>query len=255
MRTHGGDCAALLACAQGDPLYSPVCAGGQVQGGALMHCHAPAEATAPAGAAGRVTTLAAAAGALDAAAARAASKALIEAAQATVGDCQLKGEETQLGSSIPYSECKVERPAVEAYEARLAALEQATAGLRPEQQPALASLRDHARHYRDWLKSALATGQTRGALFLYQRLAIAHNAAHPDGRTWVDPPRVLTLFFGLTGSNSWDYYRNHDGKGAQRKAEWEAGGEPLTYLETSAGIRGPYWYRQGERVRFAWGDN
>ena len=86
----------------------------------------------------------------------------------------------------------------------------------------------------------LVSHYTRGASALYQELAFSFNAWQPKNAVFIDSPRMLNLYFGLSGLPQLDYFRNLRHDGAKRKAEFVASGQHLIWRRGPNGFEGPF---------------
>jgi hypothetical protein len=244
LETYEAECPKLLACAEGDPLFPPRCAPGFHNAGATLHCAPGAPSTsAPAASSGPPVARPSAPSPELSAAAR----GLMQSAEAFVGnDCRLGAEEIELISIIPYDRCPTSQSLVERYERAWAAFD----GL-SSKTPLLgegATFRDKARAFGTFTRSALASGDTRGTAAFLQGLALSFNAWLPELKVPVDPPRLVALYFGLSGVPSTDYFRNLRHDGAKRRAEFEASGKHFIWRRGPNGFEGPYLEGDGRVV-------
>jgi hypothetical protein len=248
VETYGADCKQLLACAEGNPLAPPRCAPGSSNAGATLRCRVsppvtavPAVVQAPAASAGAAAEL------------RSAGAALIAAAQSFVGDdCKLGADDVELISVVPYDRCPTSEALVKAYETTLAAFEEragpaALAG-------AAGSFREKARAFAEFTRAALQASDTRGTAALLQDLSLAYNAWQPDKPVPVDAPRMVALYFGVSGVSRTDYFRNLHRDGPERKAAFEKSGKHLIWRRGPNGFEGPYLEGDG-RVVGGYGSN
>jgi acetyltransferase AlgX (SGNH hydrolase-like protein) len=236
VKTYDADCQKLLACAQGDALSPPRCARGFSNAGASLHCLSGAVPTPP------VVV------AVDASAVKpsapppelhAAAETLVKSAQAFVGPgCRLGADDIELISIVPYDRCPTDAPTVFAYDEAWKVFD-SLASRAPQQGPA-ATFREKAYAFGSFIKAALASGDTRGTAAFLQDLALAHNAWLPDAPMPVDAPRIVALYFGLSGIPKTDYFRNLRKDGEKRKAAFEASGKHFLWRRGPNGFEGPY---------------
>ncbi len=237
MRSYLGQCAEVLACTEGNPLFAPKCESGAVNTGATSRClkgeptvltstQATAESTSPLVAA-------------DETALQSAAQKVVVAAQAFVGDgCRLGADAVELVSVIPFDRCPIDDSMVKAYLAALSEFDKLTHGVRiaPEAQTFV----EKSGWFASWVKIALASHDTRGTSALYQDLALAFNAWQPKAQVFVDSPGMINSYFGLSGRPGNDYFRNLHGDGAKRKADFIASGKHLVWRRGPNGFEGPF---------------
>lgn len=244
VRTYEGDCTKLLSCAQGDPLFAPRCLPGHHNAGATLHCAPGASpqaaltaSTAPTGPT-NPTVPTDPARTMDPEL-RAAAQALIQSAQAFVGhDCKLGADEIEIISIVPYDRCPTSSSLVAEYERGWTAFEALSHQARLAGDAA--NFRDHARAFGAFVKAALASGDTRGTAAFLQGMALSYNAWRPEARVPVDPPRIVALYFGLSGVPNTDYFRNLQKDGEKRRAAFEASGKHFIWRRGPNGFEGPY---------------
>jgi hypothetical protein len=168
-------------------------------------------------------------------AAEAAAASLIASAQAFVGPkCRLAYDSASLVDSIPYDDCPTEQRVVDDYAAALAGLEGVSL------QGLGATFRDKARAFGNFTRLALQSKTTRGTAAFLQELTLAYNAWQPKRAIPVDPPRMLALYFGLTGERDIDPYRDLHHDAQRRKAAFDASGKHLQWRHGPNGWEGPY---------------
>jgi hypothetical protein len=238
--TYADDCARMLACAQGDALYPPHCPSGLVNRGASLHCgEGSAEHAStlepPAGLASSDPT--APGPAATSAQLGSAASALMNAAQAFIGPhCVLGADSVELIAVVPFDRCPSDQTMLDSYQQARATFDAAA----PQLTGAGATFRDKARSFGEFVKAALDRGDTRGSAAFYQDLALAHNLWRPEAAVAVDPPRIVALYFGVSGVPHTDYFRNLRHDGAQRKAVFEASHKHFIWRRGPNGFEGPY---------------
>jgi hypothetical protein len=163
----------------------------------------------------------------------------MSSAAAFVGpNCRLGRDEVELITVIPFDACPTSAAFVDGYERALTSF----AGLadRAALSGPAATFRDKARAFGDFTRAAFASGSTRGTAALFQDLALAHNAWLPDAAVAVDPPRIVDLYFGVSGVQSTDYFRNLHKDGDKRRADFLASGKHFIWRPGPNGFEGPY---------------
>jgi len=233
VNTYDSDCRQLLACAEGNPLAPPACPVGSANAGAAMRCQARA-GVAPALIVAEARSSAKAPDEV-----RAAGSGLMAAAQAFVGsDCKLGSEVIELISVVPHDRCATNDALVATYQAALVAFQQRAQ--RVSLAGEAATFSEKAAEFGEFTRAALKAHDTRGTAALLQDLARAYNAWQPEDRVPVDAPRMLDLYFGLSGDPRTDYFRNLRKDGAARKAAFEKSGKHLVWRRGPNGFEGPY---------------
>jgi hypothetical protein len=239
---YAGDCTKMLACAEGHALYPPRCAPGRVNVGATQRCTSAQRASAGSSAGGALPALALAPAPLSEADKKTLADkghALIVSAQAFVGEgCKLGGDAIELLAVVPFDRCPVDARMVKDYEAALGAFDAIAS--RAALDGKAATYAEKARLFGSWVNLTLQSKDTRGTSALYQDLALSFNAWQPEKRVWVDSPRMVNLYFGLSGNRGDDYLRNHRNDGEKRRAAWLATGKHFSWRRGPNGFEGPY---------------
>jgi hypothetical protein len=209
LAAYAKDCTQLLACAARDPLLSI----------------APPQPAADRGSPGDAVEKAGA--------------ALIASSQAFVGPkCKLGYDPVAIVEAVPFDNCPTEQKLVDDYAAALAAFEGAAKAAQLNGAPA--TFLDKARAFADFTRIALASETTRGTAAFLQDLTLAYNAWQPKRAVPVDPPRMIALYFGLTGEHAIDYFRDVHLTAERRKAAFDKSGKHLEWRHGPNGWEGPY---------------
>jgi hypothetical protein len=233
-RTYPDKCALLLACAEGNPLYPPRCEAGSYNKGATSRCVKGTPPVSPAPAYPSTSFVVA-----DRVEVQDAGQKIITAAQAFVGDrCTLGSDQVELVSIIPFDRCPIDEAMAAAYGNALGEFGRLENGV--ELTGNGKTFAEKARWFGKWVGVALASHDTRGAAALYQNLALAFNAWQPERAVFVDSPRMLNLYFGVSGVPKIDYFRNLRSDGAKRRAEFVASGKHLIWRRGPNGFEGPF---------------
>ena len=237
MRSYVGQCAPVLGCAEGNPLFAPKCEAGALNTGATSRC-VKGGSTAPVSREATAKASPPLVAADEAALQRAAQKVIV-AAQAFVGDgCRLGADAVELVSVIPFDRCPTDDTMVKAYIAALNEFEKLTTGVKLA--PVAQTFAEKSGWFASWVKLALASHDTRGTSALYQDLALAFNAWQPQAKVFVDSPGMIDSYFGVSGRPGNDYFRNLRGDGAKRKAAFVASGKHLVWRRGPNGFEGPF---------------
>jgi hypothetical protein len=185
--TYAGDCAAMVACAMGDPARPPACAPGFANTGALGRCRKLCAGDGDCGAV-PVPTVSAApdAGAGGDAERGRLARAAMDAAAASVKSCVIHA---------PTFDDAVDECAAD--EAAVKTLGDAARALGPKAKGAvggLAVFAETVQSFADWMAAAHELKRSRGTLRLYQDVADAWNAYRPKEPTAVDPIEEYRLY-------------------------------------------------------------